>query len=130
MKWGILGTSFISGVMADAIKGDAQSELYAVAGRIEKTLNEFAEQYQPTLTFNSTKFDGNTLTGELTIHGTTKPVSFDVKKIGESKDPWGGYRAGFEAKTVIQRSDFGVSYFIPGVTNKTEIEVYVEGIRQ
>lgn len=53
MKWGILGTSFISGVMADAIKGDAQSELYAVAGRTEKTLNEFAEQYQPTRTFNS-----------------------------------------------------------------------------
>ncbi|MEZ8929283.1 MULTISPECIES: Gfo/Idh/MocA family protein [Vibrio] len=53
MKWGILGTSFISGVMADAIKGDAQSELYAVAGRTEKTLNEFAAQYQPTRTFNS-----------------------------------------------------------------------------
>lgn len=53
MKWGILGTSFISGVMADAIKGDAQSELYAVAGRTEKTLNEFAAQYQPTVTFNS-----------------------------------------------------------------------------
>ncbi len=50
---GILGTSFISGVMADAIKGDAQSELYAVAGRTEKTLNEFAAQYQPTRTFNS-----------------------------------------------------------------------------
>lgn len=53
MKWGILGTSFISGVMADAIKGDAKSELYAVAGRTEKTLNEFAAQYQPNLAFNS-----------------------------------------------------------------------------
>ena len=52
MKWGILGPSFISGVMADAIKGDAQSELYAVAGRTEKTLNEFVAQYQPTLIFN------------------------------------------------------------------------------
>lgn len=84
----------------------------------------------PTLTFKSTKFEGDTLTGDLTIHGITKPVSFDVKKIGEGKDPWGGYRAGFEATTVIQRSDFGVTYFIPGVTDKTEIEVYVEGIRQ
>ena len=84
----------------------------------------------PTLTFKSTKFEGDTLTGDLTIHGVTKPVSFEVKKIGEGKDPWGGYRAGFEAKTVIQRSDFGVTYFIPGVTDTTEIEVYVEGIRQ
>ncbi|QUX96896.1 hypothetical protein C0J08_16470 [Marinomonas sp. CT5] len=84
----------------------------------------------PTLTFKSTKFEGDKLTGNLTIHGVTKPVSFDVKKIGEGKDPWGGYRAGFEATTTIQRSDFGVTYFIPGVTDATEIEVYVEGIRQ
>lgn len=84
----------------------------------------------PSLTFNSTKFDGKTLSGDLTLHGVTKPVSFDVNKIGEGKDPWGGYRAGFEAKTVIQRSDFGITYFIPGVTDRTEIEVYVEGIRQ
>jgi polyisoprenoid-binding protein YceI len=84
----------------------------------------------PTLTFKSTNFEGNTLTGDLTLHGVTKSVNFDVNKVGEGKDPWGGYRAGFEAKTVIQRSDFGVSYFIPGVTDKTEIEVYVEGIRQ
>ncbi|ETI61497.1 YceI family protein [Marinomonas profundimaris] len=84
----------------------------------------------PSLTFKSTKFDGSTLTGDLTLHGVTKAVSFDVKKVGEGKDPWGGYRAGFEAKTTIQRSDFGVTYFIPGVTDTTEIEVNVEGIRQ
>lgn len=45
MKWGILGTSFISGVMAEAIKGDGKSELYAVAGRSEANLVSFAEQY-------------------------------------------------------------------------------------
>ncbi|MBJ7538333.1 YceI family protein [Marinomonas transparens] len=84
----------------------------------------------PTLSFNSTKFDGKTLTGDLTLHGVTKPVSFDVKKVGEGKDPWGGYRAGFEASTTIQRSDFGITYFIPGVTDATKIEVFVEGIRK
>ncbi|GIU32299.1 Gfo/Idh/MocA family protein [Shewanella sp. MBTL60-007] len=45
MKWGILGTSFISGVMAEAIKNDDKSELYAVAGRSEQNLKAFAEQY-------------------------------------------------------------------------------------
>jgi polyisoprenoid-binding protein YceI len=84
----------------------------------------------PTITFKSTSFDGETLTGDLTIHGVTKAVSFDVEKVGEGKDPWGGYRAGFEASTTIQRSDFGVSYFIPGVTDETELEVFIEGIRQ
>jgi polyisoprenoid-binding protein YceI len=84
----------------------------------------------PTLSFKSTSFDGETLTGELTLHGVTKTVSFDVDKIGEGSDPWGGYRAGFEASTEINRSDFGITYFIPGVSDKTEIDVYVEGIRQ
>lgn len=84
----------------------------------------------PTLSFKSTSFDGETLSGELTLHGITKPVSFDVKKIGEGQDPWGGYRAGFEAKTEINRSDFGITYFIPAVSDKTHIAVYVEGIRQ
>ncbi|MGR5238620.1 Gfo/Idh/MocA family protein [Vibrio alfacsensis] len=56
MKWGILGTSFISGVMAEAIKGDAKSELYAVAGRSERNLNAFAEQFDVEKTF--TDYDG------------------------------------------------------------------------
>lgn len=84
----------------------------------------------PTITFKSTSFNGEELTGDLTIHGVTKPVTFNVEQIGEGEDPWGGYRAGFEASTTIKRSEFGVSYFIPGVTDETELEVSVEGIRQ
>ena len=52
MKWGILGTSFISGVMAEAIQCDDKSELYAVAGRSEQNLKVFAEQYGIENTFN------------------------------------------------------------------------------
>ncbi|MEL6117760.1 Gfo/Idh/MocA family oxidoreductase [Photobacterium sp. SP02] len=52
MKWGILGTSFISGVMAEAIKGDDKSELYAVAGRSEDNLSAFARQYSVEKTFS------------------------------------------------------------------------------
>ncbi|MDP5055229.1 MAG: YceI family protein [Marinomonas hwangdonensis] len=84
----------------------------------------------PTLTFKSTSFDGEKLVGDLTLHGVTKSVTFDVEKIGEGTDPWGGYRSGFEASTEINRSDFGITYFIPGVSDKTDITVYVEGIRQ
>jgi len=45
IKWAILGTSFISGVMADAIKAQGQSSIYGVAGRNTTTLAEFATQY-------------------------------------------------------------------------------------
>lgn len=88
----------------------------------------------PTLSFKSTGYKGGAdkgvLSGNLTLHGVTKPVSFDVEKVGEGKDPWGGYRSGFVAKATIQRSEFGVSYFIPGVTDATDITLFVEGIRQ
>jgi predicted dehydrogenase len=45
MKWAIIGTSFISEVMAEAIQGDDKSEIYAVGGRNESTLSEFAKKY-------------------------------------------------------------------------------------
>lgn len=88
----------------------------------------------PTLTFKSTGYEGadakGLLTGDLTLHGVTKSVSFEVEKVGEGEDPWGGYRSGYVATTTINRSDFGVSYFIPGVTDATEITLFIEGIRQ
>lgn len=45
LNWGILGTSFISGIMAEAILKDGQTKLYAVAGRSAVTLKEFSEKY-------------------------------------------------------------------------------------
>ncbi|SDH39161.1 YceI family protein [Microbacterium pygmaeum] len=48
--------------------------------------------------------------GDLTIHGTTKPVTFDVDFGGFGSDPWGNYKAGATAKTVINREDFGLTW--------------------
>ena len=91
------------------------------------------KQY-PEMTFKSTGFEGSlsngTLKGELTLHGVTKPVEFSLQQVGEGKDPWGGYRAGFSATTSVKRSDFGVTYFIPGVSDQTDISVFIEGIRK
>ncbi|OMH38182.1 YceI family protein [Motiliproteus sp. MSK22-1] len=91
------------------------------------------KQY-PEMTFKSTGFEGSlssgTLKGELTMHGVTQPVEFKLNQVGEGKDPWGGYRAGFTASTTVKRSDFGVTYFIPGVSDQTEIAVFIEGIRK
>ncbi|MCG9596911.1 Gfo/Idh/MocA family oxidoreductase [Vibrio sp. Isolate25] len=53
MKWGILGTSFISGVMAEAINNDEGSELYAVAGRSQAPLEDFVSNYKPVKTYSS-----------------------------------------------------------------------------
>ena len=69
----------------------------------------------PTITFRSSGLqnvtgDGFTLAGDLTIHGTTRPVTLDVVSHGRGKDPWGGERAGYSAITKIKRSDYGLTW--------------------
>ncbi|MDX1343733.1 MAG: YceI family protein [Reinekea sp.] len=87
------------------------------------------KQY-PTLTFKTDSFAADKLTGVLTMHGKSKPVELDVTLIGEGEDPWGGYRKGYQATTTINRSEWGITYFIPGVPDEIEIEIQIEGIRQ
>ncbi|GLK18907.1 YceI family protein [Herbiconiux flava] len=48
--------------------------------------------------------------GDLTIKGVTKPVTFDFEFGGFGTDAYGNYKAGFEAKTEIDRNDFGVNW--------------------
>ncbi len=48
--------------------------------------------------------------GTLTMHGVSKPVTLDVDFLGVGPDAWGGRRAGFEARTKINRQDFGVAW--------------------
>ncbi|AJM77840.1 polyisoprenoid-binding protein [Rathayibacter toxicus] len=72
-----------------------------------------AENY-PAIRFVSTAVrpDGDAflVDGELTIKGTTKPVTFEVEFGGFGTDPYGNYKAGLTAKTIIDRTDFGLSY--------------------
>jgi polyisoprenoid-binding protein YceI len=71
------------------------------------------EKY-PKLTFRSTNIEQTLeefkLTGDLTIHGVTRPVTLDVTHEGRGKDPWGGERIGFAATGKIKRSDFGLTW--------------------
>jgi polyisoprenoid-binding protein YceI len=69
----------------------------------------------PTITFKSTKLelegaDKATLTGDLTIKGTTKPVKLKVVKYGEFNDPKMGHRIGYAAETKINRKNFGMEF--------------------
>jgi polyisoprenoid-binding protein YceI len=90
----------------------------------------------PEARFVSTKFtstDGKTgkLEGNLTLHGVTKAVTIDIDKVGEGKDPWGGYRAGFSGTTVLTLKDFNINADALGpASQQVEMELYVEGVRQ
>jgi polyisoprenoid-binding protein YceI len=70
----------------------------------------------PTITFRSTKVEKKSddqfaVTGDLTIHGVTKPVILDVTEVSEqAKDPWGNARIGASVKTKLKRSEFGLTW--------------------
>ena len=70
----------------------------------------------PTLTFRSKRIEtlgaeNFKVTGDLTIHGVTKELSFDVEGPTASvKDPWGNIRAGITASAKINRKDFGLGW--------------------
>ena len=92
------------------------------------------EKY-PTMTFKSTKIepagpDRYTMTGDLTIKGTTKPVTLSVVKYGEFTDPNMGHRIGYAAEGRINRKDFGMRFdmMLDGkfiVSN--EVQINIEG---
>jgi polyisoprenoid-binding protein YceI len=68
----------------------------------------------PTMDFRSTGVrveKGDFLVdGDLTIRGITKPATFSLDFGGFGTDPWGNYKAGATAKTVINREDFGLTW--------------------
>ncbi|MGY4491140.1 YceI family protein [Pseudomonas putida] len=94
----------------------------------------------PTATFVSTAVkttgknaDGKLtadVTGDLTLHGVTKPVVVKTVFLGEGKDPWGGYRAGFEGTTTIKRSDFGKMMDLGPQSDTLTLDITFEGVQK
>ncbi len=75
----------------------------------------FDAQSFPTITFKSSQIEHTggseyNVTGDLTMHGVTKPVTFKAEYAGLGKDPFGMTRAGISAKTKINRKDWGLNW--------------------
>jgi polyisoprenoid-binding protein YceI len=90
----------------------------------------------PTMTFKSktVKLSNNKpveVQGDLMLHGVTKPVTLAVVYTGAAMDPWGNNRVAFEAKTSLNRKDFGMNWNKVldkgGVMVSDEIEVEIHG---
>lgn len=106
-----------------------------------KSADFFDVETYPEITFRSRRIedlggDGLRLVGDLTLHGVTREVALDVESAGQAKDPWGNVRAGFAAKTSVDRKDFGLTWnqaleaggVMVGET--VEIEIEVEAVQQ
>jgi len=110
----------------------------AARDRHLKTADFFDMASFPEMTFKSTKVEKKgksyMMTGDLTIRGTTKSISFPFTMTEGMKDSRGGTRFGIAANTTINRRDFGVNYGGPmpsgilDVANDVDIELHLEGI--
>jgi polyisoprenoid-binding protein YceI len=94
--------------LASVDTGDEQRDAHL------KGSDFFDTETYPDMVFTSTGLrhdDGDyLLDGELSILGVTKPVTFELEFEGVSADPWGNTKAGFSAKTEINRKDWGMNY--------------------
>ncbi|MFJ6570825.1 YceI family protein [Streptomyces sp. NPDC091292] len=80
-----------------------------------KSADFFDIEKYPKMTFRSTGAealggDDYRITGDLSILGTTKPISIDLEFNGAAKDPFGNERVGFEGKTELIRSEWGLTW--------------------
>jgi len=89
----------------------------------------------PNAKFVSTSYKANgkgkgKLVGNLTLHGITKEITINLTHIGEGKDPWGGYRTGFEGSTNLTLKDFGIDYDLGPASTTVEMYLSIEGVRK
>ncbi|MDR0219404.1 MAG: YceI family protein [Enterobacteriaceae bacterium] len=88
----------------------------------------------PQAKFTSTKVEKKgeqyDIIGNLTLNGVTKPVTLKAKLMGEGKDPWGGYRAGFEAHATLSLQDFKIKTNLGPKSQEVELIISVEGVQE
>jgi polyisoprenoid-binding protein YceI len=95
----------------------------------------------PTLHFVSTSVeaageDAYRVTGELTIKGTTRPITFDLEYTGAAQDPFGNFRIGLEGSVAVNRKDWGLDWNAPLptggilVSEKVTLEFEVSAVKE
>lgn len=89
----------------------------------------------PTASFVSTRIEPQgtraRITGNLTLHGVTKPVTLDARFTGAGDNPMNkAATVGFEATASIDRSEFGMGYGIPMVADRVDLRITAAFERQ
>jgi polyisoprenoid-binding protein YceI len=98
----------------------------------------------PKITFKSKHVEGAhkqegdrfRVVGDLTVRDVTREVTLDCTYEGEAKDPWGGVRRSFSARTQLDRRDFGLTWNVALetggilVSNNVKLELEVQAVHQ
>lgn len=70
------------------------------------------------------------IVGDFTLNGVTKSITIAAKKVGEGKDPWGGYRAGFEGTTELKLKDFNIVFPLGPASETVKLSLNIEGVKK
>jgi polyisoprenoid-binding protein YceI len=89
----------------------------------------------PTISFKSTAVtrasDGTyEVTGDLTLHGVTKPIRTKIVQTGTGKDMKGTPTAGIDASFIVKRSDFGMTKMVGPIGDDVWVNVSIEGVKK
>lgn len=136
----VVGTVTVEGDDPTTAKVEATIGTASIDTRSEqrdahlRSADFFDVETYPELSFRSKRVErigGDfRLVGDLTIRNVTREVALDATFEGTGKDPWGGERAGFTAKTKIDRSDYGLTWNqaleTGGVVVSNEIRITIE----
>lgn len=108
----------------------------AIAKRDEhlRGVDFFDTKQFPAITYKSTSIkatkDGYLLTGDFTMHGVTKPITFTLTGGKKAEFPKGTHRIGFTTDLTIKRSEFGMDKSIPAVGDEVHIAISFEGVKK
>jgi polyisoprenoid-binding protein YceI len=141
----VSGTVLIDRQNLAASRVDASINVFSLnSSHRERDSHLLTSEFFDALKFKTIRFastavkpagpDRGSLAGELTIHGVTRPVELSFRILGFGPDPWGGYRSGFEATTVLKRSDYGITWGLdlPGggpVGDEVPVTLLIEGVK-
>ena len=70
------------------------------------------------------------VTGNLTLHGVTRPVTLEVQFNQAGPSMGNTYKVGFDGETTIKRSEFGINYALPAVSDEVELHIEGEFVKQ
>lgn len=142
---GIKGTLTLDQANPNTGNADVTISLYSLdSGHRERDIHLLTADFldanrYPTMRFVSTGFkstgkDTGVMTGQLTLHGSTRTVDIPYKILGFAADPWGNQRAAFEGRFTLNRGDYGITRYIDSgggglLGNEVDITLLVEGLK-
>lgn len=130
------GDDFTDADIEVEVEVDSLSTNQADRDRHLKSDDFFNVEQFPWITFRSTSFDGEVLTGDLTIRDVTRQVILQVTSNGIAVDPYGQTKAGFELTGEINRKEFNLLWDVVTeagsvvVSDKVKLVIDIQFVRQ